>query len=137
MPLRNNIIGCINFIAVLLSIPVIGAGIWLTTGTVNSCVMLLQWPVIILGIFILLVGLAGLIGGFWRITWLLVVYLIAMLALVVLLGVLVGFIYMVTLRGSGRPQPSRAILSIVLKIFLVSYVDEFRDLINGKGSVLV
>lgn len=117
MPLRNNIIGCINFIAVLFSIPIIGAGIWLTTGTVNSCFMLLQWPVIILGILILLVGLAGLIGGFWRITWLLVVYLIAMLALIVLLGVLVGFIYMVTLRGSGRPQPSRAYLEYSLEDF--------------------
>ncbi|CAN7124535.1 unnamed protein product [Brassica rapa subsp. narinosa] len=117
MPLRNNIIGCINFIAVLFSIPIIGAGIWLTTRTVNSCFMLLQWPVIILGILILLVGLAGLIGGFWRITWLLVVYLIAMLALIVLLGVLVGFIYMVTLRGSGRPQPSRAYLEYSLEDF--------------------
>lgn len=117
MPLSNNVIGCINIISVLLSIPVIGSGIWLTTGPVNSCVMLLQWPVIILGILILLVGLAGFIGGFWRITWLLVVYLIAMLALVVLLGVLVGFIYMVTLRGSGRTQPSRAYLEYSLEDF--------------------
>ncbi|CAH8390929.1 unnamed protein product [Eruca vesicaria subsp. sativa] len=117
MPLSNNVIGCINIIAVLLSVPVIGAGIWLTVGTVNSCIMFLQWPVIILGILILLVGLAGLIGGFWRITWLLVVYLISMLALIVLLGVLVGFIYKVTLRGSGRPQPSRAYLEYSLQDF--------------------
>ncbi|KAJ0242626.1 Protein TORNADO 2 [Hirschfeldia incana] len=117
MPLSNIVIGGINVIAVLLSVPVIGAGIWLTTGPVNSCVMLLQWPVIILGILILLVGLAGFIGGLWRITWLLVVYFIAMLALIVLLGVLVGFIYMVTLRGSGRTQPSRAYLEYSLEDF--------------------
>ncbi|XP_009114334.1 protein TORNADO 2 [Brassica rapa] len=118
MPLSNNVICCINFISVLLSIPVIGAGIWLTTGAVNSCVKLLQWPVIILGILILLVGLAGFIGGFWRITWLLVVYLIAMLALIVLLGILVGFIYMVTIKGgSGHPEPSRAYLEYSLQDF--------------------
>ncbi|KAJ0242625.1 hypothetical protein HA466_0205740 [Hirschfeldia incana] len=79
--------------------------------------MLLQWPVIILGILILLVGLAGFIGGFWRITWLLAVYLIAMLALILLFGVIVGFIYMVTLRGSGRKQPSRAYLEYSLEEF--------------------
>ncbi|CAH8390932.1 unnamed protein product [Eruca vesicaria subsp. sativa] len=117
MSLSNNVIGYINIIAVVLSVLVIGAGIWLTIGPVNSCVMLLQWPVIILGILILLVSLAGLIGGFWRITWLLIVYLIAMLALIVLLGVLVGFIYMVTLRSSGRPQPSRAYLEYSLEDF--------------------
>ncbi|XP_010481424.1 PREDICTED: protein TORNADO 2 [Camelina sativa] len=117
MPLSNNVIGCINFISVLLSIPVIGAGIWLAMGTVNSCVKLLQWPVIILGILILLVGLAGFIGGFWRITWLLVVYLIAMLVLIVLLGLLVGFIYMVTIRGAGHPEPSRAYLEYSLQDF--------------------
>lgn len=117
MPLSNNVIGCINFISVLLSIPVIGAGIWLAIGTVNSCVKLLQWPVIILGILILLVGLAGFIGGFWRITWLLVIYLIAMLVLIVLLAVLVGFIYMVTIRGAGHPEPSRAYLEYSLQDF--------------------
>ncbi|KAL0792981.1 hypothetical protein Bca101_064358 [Brassica carinata] len=117
MSLNNNVICCINIIAVLLSIPIIGAGIWLTTGTVNSCVMLLQWPVIILGILILLVALAGFIGRFWRITWLLVAYLIAMLALIVLLGVQKKNIYMVTLRGSGRTQPSRAYLEYSLEDF--------------------
>lgn len=115
MPLSNNVIGCINFITVLLSIPVIGAGIWLAIGTVNSCVKILQWPVIILGVLILLVGLAGFIGGFWRITWLLVVYLIAMLVLIVLLGILVGFIYMVTIKGAGHPEPSRAYLEYSLQ----------------------
>ncbi|KAG2261845.1 hypothetical protein Bca52824_068924 [Brassica carinata] len=117
MPLSNNVIGCVNFIAVLLSIPVIGTGIWLAMGTMNSCVKFIQWPVIILGILILLVGLAGFIGGFWRIAWLLVIYLIAMLALIVLLGVLVGFIYMVTMKGSGHPAPSRAYLEYSLQDF--------------------
>ena len=117
MPLSNNVIGCINFIAVLLSLPVIGAGIWLAMETVNSCVKILQWPIIILGILILLVGLAGFIGGLWRITWLLVIYLIAMLVLIVLLGVLIGFIYMVTIKGSGHPEPSRAYLEYSLQDF--------------------
>ncbi|KAJ7003631.1 hypothetical protein NC653_008746 [Populus alba x Populus x berolinensis] len=63
MALSNNVIGAINFVAMLLSIPVIGAGIWLATEPDNSCVKILQWPVIILGMLILKVALAGFVGG--------------------------------------------------------------------------
>ncbi|GAA0160676.1 scaffold/adaptor protein [Lithospermum erythrorhizon] len=117
MALSNNVIGGINFIAMLLSIPIIGAGIWLTTDTANSCVKFLQWPVIILGVLILVVAIAGFIGAFWRISWLLIFYLIAMLVLIILLACLVIFVYMVTIRGSGHPEPSRAYLEYKLDDF--------------------
>lgn len=117
MALSNNVIGAINFVAMLLSIPVIGAGIWLAMQPDNSCVKILQWPVIILGILILVVALAGFIGGFWRIPWLLIFYLVAMLILIILLACLVVFIYMVTIRGSGRLEPSRAYLEYHLDDF--------------------
>ncbi|KAK8504559.1 hypothetical protein V6N13_064025 [Hibiscus sabdariffa] len=117
MALSNNVIGAINFVAMLLSIPIIGAGIWLANQPDNSCVKILQWPVIILGVLILLVALAGFIGGFWRIPWLLIAYLVGMLILIVLLACLVVFIYMVTMRGSGHLEPSRAYLEYHLEDF--------------------
>ncbi|KAK9129883.1 hypothetical protein Sjap_010370 [Stephania japonica] len=110
MALSNNVIGVINFVAMLLSIPIIGAGIWLANEPDNSCVKILQWPVIILGVLILVVALAGFVGGFWRIAWLLLFYLVAMLVLIGLLTALVVFVYMVTLKGSGRMAPSRVYL---------------------------
>lgn len=110
MALSNNVIGIINFIAVLLSIPIIGAGIWLSTLQAESCVKILQWPVIILGILILIVGMVGFIGAFWRIPMLLIFYLIAMIVLIVLLGSLVIFVYSVTLRGHGNIEPNRSYL---------------------------
>lgn len=110
MALSNNVIAAINFVAMLLSIPIIGAGIWLATEPDNSCVKILQWPVIILGILFLVVAIAGFVGAFWRIPWLLVSYLIAMLILIVLLACLVVVIYMVTMRGSGHLEPSRSYL---------------------------
>lgn len=110
MALSNNVIGAINFVAMLLSVPIIGAGIWLSTQADNSCVKILQWPVIILGVLILVVALAGFIGGFWRIPWLLIFYLVGMLVMIVLLACLVVFIYMVTVKGSGHIAPSRAYL---------------------------
>ncbi|KAI3845131.1 hypothetical protein MKX03_019798 [Papaver bracteatum] len=110
MAQSHSVIGVINFIATLLSIPIIGAGIWLTTLPDNSCVKILQWPVVILGILILVVGIAGLIGGFGRVSWLLLFYLVVMLVLIILLGCMVVFIYMVTLQGSGHIAPSRSYL---------------------------
>ncbi|XP_010273156.1 PREDICTED: protein TORNADO 2-like [Nelumbo nucifera] len=110
MAMSNNVIGSINLVAMLLSIPIIGAGIWLATETDNSCVKILQWPVIILAILILVVAAAGFIGGFWRIPWLLFFYLIFMLVLIILLAALVIFIYSVTARGSGHLAPNRAYL---------------------------
>ncbi|CAI8608616.1 unnamed protein product [Vicia faba] len=110
MALSNNVIGIINFIAVLLSIPIIGAGIWLTTLQAESCVKILQWPVIILGILIFIVAMVGLVGAFWRIPMLLIFYLIAMIVLIVLLVSLVIFVYFVTLRGHGNIEPNRSYL---------------------------
>lgn len=110
MALSNNVIGTINFIAVLLSIPIIGAGIWLTTLPADSCLQILQWPVIVLGVLILLVALAGFIGAFWRIPMLLMFYLVAMVVLIVLLASLVVFIYVVTIRGHGNIEPNRSYL---------------------------
>ncbi|XP_022735308.1 protein TORNADO 2-like [Durio zibethinus] len=115
MALSNNVIGAINFVAMLLSIPVIGAGIWLANQPDNSCLKILQWPVIVLGILILVVALAGFIGGFWRIPWLLIAYLVGMLILIILLACLVVFIYMVTIRGSGHLAPSRTYLEYHLE----------------------
>lgn len=115
MALSNNVIGAINFVAMLLSVPIIGTGIWLATEPDNSCVKILQWPVIILGILILVVALAGFVGAFWRIPWLLILYLVGMLVLIILLACLVVFIYMVTIRGSGHLEPSRSYLEYHLE----------------------
>lgn len=117
MALSNTIIAAINFAAMLLSIPVIAAGIWLSTQTDNSCVKLLQWPVIALGIAILVVALAGFVGAVCRVPWLLVFYLVAMLVLTLLLASLVIFIYAVTNTGGAHLAPSRAFLEYRLEDF--------------------
>lgn len=117
MAVSNNAVGAINVVALLLSLPIIGTGIWLFNQPENSCVKILQWPVIILGVFILIVSLVGIVGGFWRVPQLLVFYLIAMLILIVLLGILVGFIFMVTSKGSGHPAPARAFMEYRLEDF--------------------
>uniref|UniRef100_A0A1D1XPF4 Tetraspanin-31 n=1 Tax=Anthurium amnicola TaxID=1678845 RepID=A0A1D1XPF4_9ARAE len=115
MAMTGNTLGAINFVAMLLSIPVLAAGIWLSTLPAEACVNLLQWPLIALGILLLLVSLAGFVGAFWRLPWLLYLYLAAMLALILLLAALVVFVYAVTNAGSGQHAPSRAYLEYRLE----------------------
>nr|DAD32862.1 TPA_asm: hypothetical protein HUJ06_011713 [Nelumbo nucifera] len=61
MAVSNNIIAILNFLALLYSIPIIGAGIWLASKSDNECIHYFRWLVILIGILILLVSLVGFI----------------------------------------------------------------------------
>jgi hypothetical protein len=110
MALNYMGVAAINFVAALLSIPVIAAGIWLSTQADNACVQILQWPVIALGVAVLAVGLAGFVAALWRLPWLLLAYLVAMFVVVVALACLAVFVFAVTTGSSGHRVPSREFL---------------------------
>ncbi|CAA2996607.1 tetraspanin-8-like [Olea europaea subsp. europaea] len=98
----NNLVGILNFITLLLSIPIIGGGIWLSKQANTECERFLDIPVIVLGVFILLVSLAGLVGSCCRVTWLLWIYLVVMFLLIVLLFCFTIFAFVVTNKGAGE-----------------------------------
>ncbi|CAM8945813.1 unnamed protein product [Rhodiola kirilowii] len=103
----NNLIGILNFLTLLLSIPILGAGIWLAHKGSTDCERFLEKPVIIIGVFLLLVSLAGLIGACFRVSWLLWVYLLVMFLLIVLLFCFTIFAFVVTNSGAGRTLSDR------------------------------
>ncbi|XP_074588265.1 tetraspanin-2-like [Curcuma longa] len=98
----------LNFIALLCSIPVIGAGIWLSSKQDNECVHLARWPVVILGVLLLLAALAGFVGAYWNRPALLAAYFSCMAALIVVLFSLVAFAYAVTAPDGSYAVPGRA-----------------------------
>ncbi|CAM0145907.1 unnamed protein product [Urochloa decumbens] len=106
----NTVIGYLNLVTLLASIPIIGAGLWVAHGgsaAAATCESALQAPLLAIGFIVLLVSLAGFIGARYHVTWALWLYLLAMLLLVVaLLGVTV-FGLAVTAAGGGRPVPGR------------------------------
>lgn len=108
MRTSNHLIGLLNFLTFLLSIPILAGGIWLSTRANNSdCMSFLQWPIIVIGVSIMVVSLAGFAGACYRNTFLMYLYLWAMF---VIIAVLIGFIifaYAVTDKGSGRPVMNR------------------------------
>ncbi|KAJ7560875.1 hypothetical protein O6H91_03G003900 [Diphasiastrum complanatum] len=102
MGFSNYLIGILNFATIVLSLPIIGGGIWLATKHDTDCVRFLQWPIVLIGLFILLVSIVGFVGACFRISCLLCVYLLVMLMLILLLLFFTVFAFVVTHSGAGH-----------------------------------
>ncbi|CAD5191808.1 unnamed protein product [Musa acuminata subsp. malaccensis] len=103
----NNLIGVLNIITFVLSIPILSAGIWLARRATTDCEKFLQWPVIALGVFLLLVSLAGVVGACCRNSCLLWFYLLVMFILIILLFCFTVFAFVVTNKGAGEAVSGR------------------------------
>ncbi|KAJ4979266.1 hypothetical protein NE237_010046 [Protea cynaroides] len=115
MRFTNSLIGMINFLTFLLSIPILGGGIWLSSkANTTDCMRFLQWPLIIIGISIMVVSLAGFAGACYRNTSLLWFYLVAMFCIIAALIGFIIFAYGVTDKGSGRSVLNRGYLDYYL-----------------------
>ncbi|KAH7279844.1 hypothetical protein KP509_37G039800 [Ceratopteris richardii] len=102
MGLSDKLVGILNFLTFLISLPIIGAGIWLAKQHSSDCYRFLQGPVIALGVFVLLVSMAGFFGSCCRVTVLLWIYLIVMFLLIILLLVFTIFAFFVTNKTAGE-----------------------------------
>ncbi|KAG6586028.1 Tetraspanin-7, partial [Cucurbita argyrosperma subsp. sororia] len=74
--ISNSLVGVLNFITFLLSIPILLVGIWLSTQATTECAKYLDKPVIIIGVLLMFISLAGVCGAWCRISWLLWLYLL-------------------------------------------------------------
>ncbi|KAK9127256.1 hypothetical protein Syun_016053 [Stephania yunnanensis] len=116
MRLSNSLIGLINFLTFLLSIPILGGGIWLSSkANSTDCLRFLQWPIIVIGAAIMVVSLAGFAGACYRNTFLMWLYLFVMFFVIATLIGFVVFAYVVTDKGSGRAVPNRVYLDYYLE----------------------
>ncbi|KAJ8617251.1 hypothetical protein MRB53_013437 [Persea americana] len=105
--ISNNLVGLLNFLTFLLSIPILGGGIWLSNRASTDCEKFLDRPIIALGVFLLLVSLAGMIGAWCRVSWLLWIYLLVMFVLIVLVFCFTIFAFVVTNKGVGEVVSGR------------------------------
>ncbi|CAM8919549.1 unnamed protein product [Rhodiola kirilowii] len=112
----NHLIGFINFLTFVLSIPILGTGIWLSGKANNTdCLNFLQWPLIIIGVSIMVVSLAGFAGACYRNTVLMWLYLFVMFFVIATLLGFVIFAFVVTDHGSGRGLLNRRYMDYYLE----------------------
>ncbi|ONK70510.1 uncharacterized protein A4U43_C05F34450 [Asparagus officinalis] len=106
--ISNGLIATLNIITLLLSIPIVGGGIWLSSkASASVCEKFLSNPLIAFGVLLFLISLAGLLGSCCRITWLLWLYLFAMFILIVLILCFTVFAFAVTNKGVGQVVSGR------------------------------
>lgn len=98
----NNLIGILNLFTFLLSVPILGAGIWLADRASTHCEKFLDKPLIIIGAFLMFVSLAGFVGACCRVSCLLWFYLLVMFLLIILLFCFTVFTFVVTNKGAGE-----------------------------------
>ncbi|WOL08480.1 hypothetical protein Cni_G17233 [Canna indica] len=126
----TSLIGAVNFITFLISIPILGGGIWLSTrANSTDCLQFLQWPIIIIGVTIMVISLMGFAGACYRLSWLLRIYLFAMFVVVAALLGFVIFAYAVTDHGRGQVVIGRGYLEYQLS----DYSGWLKDRVAGPG----
>ncbi|KAI4376277.1 hypothetical protein MLD38_014059 [Melastoma candidum] len=103
----NTLIGFLNFLTLLASVPILGAGIWLAHRASTDCEKFLERPLIAVGVFLLVVSLAGLVGACCGVSWLLWLYLLVMFLLILLLFAFTVFTFVVTNKGAGEVLSGR------------------------------
>jgi Tetraspanin family len=80
----NTVIGYLNLLTLLASVPLIGGGLWLAHSS-STCQSALQTPLLALGFVVFLVSLSGFVGACFGVAWALWLYLFAMLILIIAL----------------------------------------------------
>lgn len=105
--LSNKLIGALNLAILLLSLPVLGGGIYLKARAATECEKFLEAPLIALGVFLFVVSLAGFIGACYRNSCFLWLYLVVMFLLILLLFCFTAFAFVVTNKGAGRAVSDR------------------------------
>lgn len=99
--LSNSLIGLLNLLTLLGSIPIIGGALWMARNS-TTCEAFLQRPLLVVGFLVLLISLAGFVGACFDVAWALWLYLFVMLLLIATLLGLTIFGIGVASGGGGE-----------------------------------
>ncbi|KAK1285687.1 Tetraspanin-6 [Acorus calamus] len=129
----NSVIGYLNLLTMLASIPIIGGGLWMAKSS-TTCQGFLQTPLLIIGFIVLLVSLMGFVGACFNVAWALWAYLVVMVLLIITLLCFTIFGFVVTSKGGGVEVPGRIYREYRLEDYSpwlrsrVKGVDEWRSI---------
>ncbi|MBA0633203.1 hypothetical protein Goshw_008766, partial [Gossypium schwendimanii] len=102
----NNIVGFVNLLSFLISIPMVIAGVSMSQGSAEECYQVMAKPMIIIGGFFMFFSLVGIIGACCNVTFLLIVYLILMM-FVIIVGIIFSMITMIATSKGAEEVKTR------------------------------
>ncbi|BFG14718.1 hypothetical protein CerSpe_009910 [Prunus speciosa] len=131
MNLPNNVLGLLNILTFLISIPIVVVGVQMNrVSGAGECFELFRKPVLILGVLIMMMSIVGIIGACCRVSWVLWIYLFGMLLLIISLFVIYGIALIVTWKsGGGTRLPGTELKEYKLS----SYSDWLQNRVQGKS----
>ncbi|KAK9669037.1 hypothetical protein RND81_13G104300 [Saponaria officinalis] len=100
----NIVITTLNVITTLLSLLAISIFIYLHffNSSPTHCQRMVEWPILIMGLTLLVISLLGLVGSGCRITPLLWIYLVVLVGLILGWFIFTVFVFFVTNKGAGQ-----------------------------------
>lgn len=133
MPAKNLALILINLATLLLSIPILVMGIWLAARHHADCLSFLEWPLIVIGIVMMVMSLIGLLGALRRRALLLWVYLCLLTLIILLLLCFTIFAFVVTRGSKGHRVQGGIMKEYVLGDYSHWMKNKVRNLHNwGK-----
>ncbi|CAA0826881.1 Tetraspanin-8 [Striga hermonthica] len=100
--ISNGMIVCLNVITILVAFTAIGFALWFHVRSDTDCQRVLKTPLLAVGGALLTVSVAGLVGAWCGISFLLWLYLFVLFALILALVAFTAFAIVVTNQGVGR-----------------------------------
>ncbi|CAL0330562.1 unnamed protein product [Lupinus luteus] len=102
--LSNTLVGALNILSLLIGLAAVGTSIYIHVhgGAATDCQKVLQYPLLIGGIFVVIVSTLAIIGSMWRVNVALYMYLFVTFLLILWLVFFTFFALIVTNKKVGR-----------------------------------
>ncbi|XP_058113306.1 tetraspanin-8-like [Magnolia sinica] len=100
--ISNNLIGVLNILTIILSIPLFISAIYVSHHSNSQCDRFIRVPLLVLAILLFFISLCGFIGSCCRVTFFLWIYLFIMFLLILGLMGFTVFAFVITNKGAGE-----------------------------------
>lgn len=105
MKISNNLLGLLNILIFLVSIPIVYFGIIANkTNSGGECLDLFRKPFLVVGVFVMVTSIFGIIGGCCRVPWILWTYLAIMFLVLLAYFSMWIFAFFVTWKPGGGTE---------------------------------
>ncbi|XP_009349098.1 tetraspanin-8-like [Pyrus x bretschneideri] len=131
MNLANNLLGLLNILTFLISVPIVIVGVQLyRVNAAGQCLEVFRLPVLVLGVLIMVMSIVGIISACCRISCLLWIYLLVMLLLLIgLMSIYAISFFIIWKSGGGTRVPGTELKEYKLS----GYAEWLQNTVQGKG----